>query len=352
VNPYSLDRTPCGSSSGSGQAVAANLSAGALGTETDGSIVCPSGTNNIVGIKPTVGLTSRAGVIPIAHSQDTVGPMCRTVADAAAVLGALTGIDPHDLATAASAGRFHADYTQFLDPDGLRGARIGVARQPYWGYSEKADAVAEDALRVMRDQGAVIVDPANIPSAQGGFLSSGELTVLLYEFKQDLNLYLDQRDDPAIRTLADLIRFNIDHAAEEMPFFQQEIFLLAQAVDLERDRPAYLAALEENQRLSRQEGIDKVMDQLDLDALVAPTGAPPWKIDFVDGDHILGLVSQTAALAGYPLISVPAGYSFGLPVGLTFMGRAWSEPTLIRLASAFERATRARRPPEFVANTP
>jgi amidase len=352
VNPYSLDRTPCGSSSGSGQAVAANLCAVSLGTETDGSIVCPSGANAVVGIKPTVGLTSRAGVIPIAHSQDTVGPFGRTVTDAATVLGALTGADPRDPATADSVGRSHRDYTQFLDPNGLRGARIGVPREVYWGYSEKADALAEAALRAMRDAGAVIVDPANIPSARGGFLPGGELTVLLYEFKADLNAYLAERGDRLIRSLADLIAFNLAHREEEMPFFQQEIFLLAQAVDLVRDRPAYLAALEENHRLSRQEGIDAVMDEHDLDVLVAPTGAPPWKIDFVDGDHILGLSSQAAALAGYPLISVPAGYAFGLPVGVTFMGRAWSEPTLIRLAYAFEQATKHRRPPRFTRSTP
>jgi amidase len=348
-NPYALDRTPCGSSAGSAVAVAANLVTVAIGTETDGSIVCPSGTNAVVGIKPTVGLTSRAGVIPIAHSQDTVGPFGRTVADAATVLGALTGVDPRDTATQASAGKSHTDYTRFLDRNGLRGARIGVPREGYWGYSAKADRVAEEALKVMKSLGAEIIDPADIPTAKKGFLGTNELTVLLYEFKADLNAYLASLGPGApVRTLADIIEFNKRNAAQELPFYGQELMIQAEAKG-SLTEAEYLKALEENHRLSRQEGIDAVMDQHKLDALVAPTGAPPWKIDPVNGDHIIGLSSQTAALAGYPLISVPAGWVQGLPVGITFMGRAWSEPTLIKLAYAYEQASLARRAPQFLA---
>ena len=352
VNPYALDRTPCGSSSGSASAVAANLTAASLGTETDGSILCPANANGVVGIKPTVGLTSRAGVVPIAHSQDTVGPFGRTVADATAVLGAITGIDPSDLTTQASAGKAHRDYIAFLDPHGLRGARIGIAREVYFGYSEKTDAVAEAAIETLKALGAVIVDPANIPTAKQMRESEAELTVLLYEFKADLNAYLaDLGPDAPVRTMEEVIAFNEAHPAEEMPYFGQELFLQAQAKGPLSDQD-YLAALEENRRLSRQEGIDAVMDALDLDALLMPTGSPAWKIDLIDGDHHLGSSSQPAALAGYPAISVPAGHAFGLPVGVTFMGKAFSEPKLIRFAYAFEQATKARRPPRFPPTVP
>ncbi|HET9918492.1 MAG TPA: amidase [Ktedonobacteraceae bacterium] len=350
-NPYVLNRTPCGSSSGSAAAVAANLAAAALGTETDGSILCPSSNNSVVGIKPTVGLTSRAGVIPIAHSQDTVGPHARTVADAAAVLGALTGVDPHDLATEKSEGQFHTDYTQFLDAGGLRGARIGVAREVYFGYSAKAGAITNAAIERMRELGAIIVDPANIPTAKQMSDSSSEITVLLFEFKTDLNQYLTELDSSPVRTLADIIAFNNAHAEQELQYFGQELFLQAQETS-SLDDPKYIAALEENHRLSRQEGIDAVMDQYQLDALVMPSGPPPWCIDLINGDHGIGGSSQPAALAGYPAITVPAGYSFGLPVGITFMGRAFSEPTLIKFAYAFEQATHVRHPPHYLATTP
>jgi amidase len=352
LNPYALDRSPCGSSSGSATAVAANLVAASLGTETDGSILCPATVNGVVGIKPTVGLTSRAGVVPIAHSQDTVGPFGRTVADAAAVLGAIVGVDGRDPATATSAGRFYTDYTQFLNAGALRGARLGVARTLYFGYHPATDRVIEQAIAVLGTQGAVIVDPADIPTAKRMAESESELTVLLYEFKADLNAYLaGLGGSPAIRTMEDLVAFNEAHAAEEMPYFGQErVVQAAEKGPLTED--AYLQALAENHRLARDEGIDAVMEQHQLDALVMPTGAPGWKIDLIDGDHHLGSSSQPAALAGYPAVSVPAGEVLGMPVGITFMGRAFSEPKLIALAYAFEQATHARRAPGFAPTLP
>ncbi|HZO73923.1 MAG TPA: amidase [Ktedonobacteraceae bacterium] len=347
-NPYILDRSPCGSSSGSAVAVSANLAAASLGTETDGSILCPSSINGVVGIKPTVGLTSRAGVIPIAHSQDTVGPFGRTVADAAAVLGALTGVDALDAATLASEGKFHTDYTQFLDADGLRGARIGVAREVYFGYSSKTDAIINAAIEKMKELGAEVIDPANVPTAKQMSDSEAELTVLLFEFKADLNQYLAELVSSPVRTLEEVIAFNRAHAEQEMPYFAQELHEKAQATTTLED-PKYLAALEENHRLAREEGIDAVMDQFHLDALVMPTNGPSWCIDLINGDLVSGGSSQPAALAGYPAISVPAGFARDLlPVGITFMGRAFSEPTLIKLAYAFEQATRVRRLPEFL----
>lgn len=351
-NPYSLDRTPAGSSSGSASAVAAALAAAAVGTETDGSIQSPASANSVVGIKPTVGLTSRSGVIPIAHSQDTVGPFGRTVADAAAVLSALVGTDPRDPATHAADAMGQTDYTRFLDPAGLRGARIGVAREVYFGYSEKADALVEAALDAMRALGAEIVDPADLPTAKQIKASESEIEVLHHEFKADLNAYLsDLGPEAPVHTLEEVIAFNAQHAEQEMPYFGQEIFLKAQARGPLTDQ-AYLAALEQSRQLARAAGIDAVMQEFHLDALVMPTTSPPWKIDLIDGDHKMGGSAQPAAMAGYPVITVPAGYTFGLPVGITFMGRAFSEPTLIRLAYAFEQATRLRRPPRFAPTTP
>jgi len=350
-NPYVLDRSPGGSSSGPASAAVANLCAGAIGTETDGSILSPSHMNCVVGIKPTVGLTSRAGVIPSAHSQDTVGPFGRTVADAATVLGALTGVDPRDPATSASAGKFYTDYRRFLDPHGLRGARIGIPRQVYFGNSPHSDAIANAAIKRMRELGAIIIDPADIPTAQQMNSSDSETTVLLFELKHDVNKYLSELTHTSMRTLADLIAFNNAHAKQEMPYFGQHLFLKAQATTSLND-PIYLKALEEDYRLSRQEGIDAVMNKYHLDALVTPTDSPASPIDLINEGNSRGGSSQPAALAGYPAINVPAGFVYNLPIGITFMGRAFSEPTLIKLAYAFEQGTKVRRPPRYLPNTP
>jgi len=349
-NPYVLDRNPCGSSSGSGTSVSANLAAASLGTETDGSIVCPASATGIVGIKPTVGLTSRAGVVPISHSQDTVGPMCRTVADAAVVLGAMTGVDPRDPATRDSRGHHHRDYSQFLDPDGLHGARIGVARN-LTGFSPETDEIFEAAVTAIRDAGATVVDPANLDSAAELDASGAEFEVLLYEFKTDIRRYLATRSAGSPRTLKDLIEFNEAHAGRELRWFGQEIFELAQAKGPLTD-PAYRQALRTGRRLARAEGLDKVLGEHNLNAIVAPTGSPAWPTDLVNGDHFLGGSSSVAAVAGYPLISVPAGFAFGLPVGITFMGAAFAEPTLIRVASGFEAATGVRRAPNYQPTLP
>jgi amidase len=345
-NPYDLDRSPCGSSSGSGVAVSANLCAVAVGTETDGSIVCPSSVNGIVGIKPTVGLVSRSGLVPVSHSQDTPGPMARTVGDAAALLTALAGVDERDAATADA--RVEPEYAAFLEPHGLRGARIGVARR-LAGFNDRVDRLFENALAAMRDLGAELVDPADIPHTDE--LEDPELEVFQYEFKADLEAYLRSLGpSQAYRTLAHLIAFNAEHADVEMPFFGQERFEKA-AEKGPLTEPAYLDALATCRRLSRDEGIDALMDEHRLDALVAPSNAPAWRIDYANGDHDVGGNSTPAAVAGYPNVTVPMGFAFDLPIGISFMGRAWSEGTLIRLASAFEHAARHRRPPNLATGT-
>jgi len=343
-NPYALDRNPCGSSSGSGAAVSANLCAVAVGTETDGSIVCPSSANGIVGIKPTLGLISRAGIIPIAHSQDTAGPMARTVRDAAILLTALAAPDPRDGATSDADSKMQKDYTKFLDPNGLRGARIGVARK-YFGFNDAVDALMNSLIDQMKSAGAVIVDPADLDSH--GKFDETELLILLYELKADLNAYLATRRDAQVHSLADVIAFNEKHKAQEMPYFGQDMFLKAQEKGPLTDK-VYAAALAANHKLTREQGIDGVMDKFHLDALLAPTGAPAWVTDLANGDHAGGGSSNAAAVAGYPNINVPAGFVFGLPVGISFFGRAWSEPALLKIAYGFEQLTRARKPPQFL----
>jgi len=344
LNPYALDRNPSGSSSGSAVAVAANLCAVALGTETDGSILSPASYNGIVGIKPTIGLVSRSGIIPLAHSQDTAGPMARTVRDAAVLLGCLAGQDPEDPVTGASLGKVHADYTLFLDRHGLRGSRIGVARNLFGGHPGVAKLM-EDVLSEMERLGAVIIDPAELPSQ--GKISEHEFEVLLYEFKSDLNACLGRLGPMVqVRSLQDLIEFNNRNRDLEMPWFGQDILIKAQEKGPLTD-PAYLAAVEACRRLSRDEGIDAVVAKHNLDALVAPTSGPAHVTDLVHGDRDTGSSTTPAAVAGYPSISVPAGFISGLPVGISFFGPAWSEPGLLKLAFAFEQATAQRRAPAF-----
>jgi amidase len=344
-NPYVLDRNPCGSSSGSGAGVSANLCAAAIGTETDGSIVCPASSNGVAGIKPTVGLVSRSGIIPISHSQDGAGPLCRTVRDAAIMLGALTGVDPRDAATSGSQGKSFMDYTQFCAPNGLKGARIGVARK-YFGFSDSVDALMEQSLDTMKKQGATLMDPADIETF--GKFDESELLVFMYELKADLNAYLaGLGPNFPMRTLKDIIDFNERNRQREMPYFGQDLFLKAEAKGPLTEK-AYLDALEKNHQLARTEGIDATLDKHHLDAIVAPTGGPAWITDLVNGDHVAGGSSNAAAVAGYPNINVTAGFIFGLPVGISFFGRAWSEPTLIRLAFAFEQASKARQSPRFL----
>jgi amidase len=343
-NPHILDRNPCGSSSGSGAATAAALTSAALATETDGSIVCPAGQCGVAGIKPTVGLTSRAGVVPISHTQDTVGTHGRSLADAAAVLGALTGTDPRDPQTSKSAGHFFHDYTQFLDRDGLQGARIGVGRQ-FTGVTPETDAIFEDALKVMSDAGATLVD-VEIPSFDEFNADQSEIIVLIFEFKRDLNAYLATRKGVPVSTLADVIQFNLDHADEELKFFGQELMELAEAEIF--TEAEYQQALIRGPQLAGPQGIDATLAANNVQAIIAPTNTPAWPTDLINGDAFLFGSSGFAAVAGYPLVTVTGGFAFDLPVGITFMASAWSEPTLIKLASGFEAAAQVRRAPRFL----
>jgi amidase len=350
-NPYVLDRNPCGSSSGSGAATSANFTTAALATETDGSIICPASQNGIVGIKPTVGLTSRAGVVPISHNQDTIGSHGRTVADAAAVLTAIAGVvDPRDAATSANAGRPRLNYTDFLDKNALKGARIGIARDQGFGKSEKTDAVMVTALAALKNAGAVLIDNLNITSLESPTTNDSEFTVLLFDFKQDVAAYLATRPSGGPRTLQDLIDFNNAHAAEELKFFGQDIFIKSQATDGFSD-PAYAKALADSHDVSRH-ALETLFSEHQLDAIVAPSNSPAWVTDLVDGDHFILASTAPAARAGFPLVTVPAGFTSELPIGLTFMGLAFSEPTLIKLAFSYEQATKVRRLPKFLPTFP
>ncbi len=349
-NPYALNRNPCGSSSGTGAAVSANLCVAGVGTETDGSVVCPSSANGLAGLKPTVGLVSRSGIVPISHSQDTAGPMARTVRDVAILLGAMAGADPQDPATADSQGKLSPDhtsldYTKFLDPAGLKGARLGVVRK-YFGFNDAVDELMDSLIGEMKRAGAEIVDPADIPTI--GKFDESELTVFYYELKADLAAYLARRGSH-VKSLKDVIEFNERNREREMPYFGQDVFLKSEQKGPLSEKE-YVDALALNHRLSRAEGIDFVMDKFKLDALVAPTGGPAWLTDLINGDHAAGGSSSAAAVAGYPNINVTAGQLWGLPVGISFFGRAWSEPTLLKIAYSFEQLTKARRKPRFLAS--
>jgi amidase len=345
-NPYALDRNPCGSSSGTGAAISANLAAVGVGTETDGSVVCPSSVNGICGLKPTVGLVSRSGIIPISHSQDTAGPMARTVRDLAMLLNAMVGVDDEDEATAASKGKARADYTKYLDADGLKGVRLGIVRK-YFGFNEAVDDLMNRLVRDLKSAGAEIMDPADIPTL--GKFDDSEMTVFLYELKADLAAYFARLGPSApMKSLKDVIEFNERNRDKEMPYFGQDLFLKSEEKGPLTSKE-YLAALAKNHRLTRSGGIDLVMRKYKLDALVAPSAGPAWLTDLINGDHAAGGSSNLAAVAGYPDITVPAGFVSGLPVGISFFGRAWSEPTLLKIAYGFEQMTKARQKPGFRA---
>ena len=342
-NPYDTARSPCGSSSGSAVAVAANLTAVAIGTETDGSVVCPSGINGIVGIKPTLGLVSRSGIIPIAHSQDTAGPMARSVRDAAILLTAITGVDAEDAATANA--EIQQDYSANLTADGINGKRIGVIRSYYGaGSNPYVDEIYEASIETLRNQGAEIVDDIEIDTAG---MNDAEYEVLLYEFKADLNAYFAASGSP-VQSLADVIAFNDTNAERVMPVFGQEIFLAAQEKGplTEQD---YLDALADSKRIAR-DGIENALDEHNLDALIAITNGPAWMIDHANGDAFRISSSSLAAVSGFPNITVPAGFAYDLPIGLSFTGRPWNEKQLIEIAYAFEQATGARRIPDLTGN--
>jgi amidase len=343
-NPFCLDRSPCGSSSGTGAAVSANLCAVGIGTETNGSIVCPSGVNGIVGIKPTLGMWSRQGIIPIAHSQDTAGPMARTVKDAAILLGALAEFDSNDAETHIEKGVIFSDYTQFLDENGLTEMRIGIASEMI-GFNSKVDDLFKDAVEVMKSKGAEIIEEVKFENRRkwGGL----SYQVLLYEFKADLNKYLDEHPNAPVKSMGEIIEFNKNNANREMPWFDQEIFEQAQAKgDLSTEE--YLTALKDSKKYAGKEGIDAAIKEHNLDAIIAETNGPAWTIDWVNGDHFSGGSSSPAAISGYPNITVPLGYIKGLPVGISFFGKAWSEPTLLKIAYAFEQATKHRKAPGFL----
>ncbi len=366
-NPYAIDRNPCGSSSGSGAAASGNLTTVSIGTETDGSIVCPANANGVVGIKPTVGVVSRAGVIPISHTQDTVGPHARTVADAAIVLDAIAQRkpDPRDPATSTSPlgmsgqprPKLPGSYAAFVNPNGLHKARIGVARE-FEGFSPKLDAVFEKGLTAMTNAGATLVDVA-FQHFSDIFSGGNEFTVLLFDFKIDIQNYLATRTGvpTASGTLADLITFNNAHAAQEMPFFGQEIFQLAETFSsdpnaIQPTGMSYNQAIAADKLFGATEGIDALLSQFNLDAIVAPTDNPAWPTDLINADHFVVGSSSPPAIVGYPNVNVPMGMTFGVPVGMSFFSTAFSEPTLIKLASGFEAVTHARQKPEFLATLP
>lgn len=345
LNPYSLDRSPCGSSSGSAVGVAANLCSVAIGTETDGSVICPSHVNSIVGIKPTVGLVSRTGIIPISHNQDTAGPMARTVRDAAILLGIIAGVDHNDLSTIKHNNEIPTDYTKFLDSNGLNEVRIGVARN-YFGKNDRIDRIIEGAIKKLKELGAEIVDPVEIKTIDD--LEDPEFEILLFDFKHDLNEYLAKYGPiNSLKNIDDIIQFNKEHQEKVMPYFGQEIFTMANEKGPLTSNE-YIEALDKCQRLAKDEGIDVVLKEHQLDAIMAPSGGAAWLIDYVNGDHFTGGSSSAVAVAGYPNITVPAGYVFGLPVGISFLGDAFQEPKLLKIAYSFEQATRIRKPPKFL----